>query len=215
MNIKSEIRNEVFRTTLAVVACVLALSSTVFAANFTSSLALPPGGNPPALVNEGVTYQEKSGGFWADAIGVDDGYCIGNDCITSWPWEPEPATCQIDTKIRQGNYPWPAGTDPGGSSPVGNGCTLSASEVAEGWILSAWDHCSWVASRDCAGPSWCKFTKLTCSGSVVVVPGTLYRGSPYAQQGGGAGGSGGGELINNDPYAGGTSGSGGVDVVNQ
>ncbi len=191
MNRKGEMKNEVFRTALAVVACVLALSSTVFAANFTNSLALPPSGNPPALVNEGLTYQEKSGDFWADAIGVDDGYCIGNDCITSWPWEAEPATCQVDTLIRQGSR-GQAGLDPGGSSPVGSGCTLSASEVAEGWIVSAWDHCSWVHSRDCAGPSWCKFTKLTCSGAVTVTPGTLYRGSPYAQQGGGDGGGGGG-----------------------
>jgi hypothetical protein len=187
--------SNIFRTIFAILVSVLVLGTSVFAANYSNSLGLPPAGNPPSLVDESATYQEKAGGFWADAIGASDGFCIGNDCITTWPWSGTPATCQIDTLIKQGTR-GQSGRDPGDRTPVGSGCTLSAAETNAGWILSAWGHCSWVSSADCAGPSWCKFTKLTCSGSVDVTPGTLYRGTPYYTQGyyeGGYGGDGGGD----------------------
>lgn len=45
----------------------------------------PPGNNISAPINVGSGLQTKAGDFWANAIGTDAGYCIGVDCITSWP----------------------------------------------------------------------------------------------------------------------------------
>ncbi len=75
-----------FRTAFAVFACLLILATTAYAANYSNSASVPPGGNPPALVDLSATYAEKTGGFWADSIGTTNGFCIGASCITSWPW---------------------------------------------------------------------------------------------------------------------------------
>jgi hypothetical protein len=164
--------DSLLRTTLTVFLSLLLLGTSAFAANYSNSLSLPPAGNPPSLIDSSLTYQEKKGGFWADAIGATDGFCIGNSCITEWPWVGQPATCQYDVMIKQGQVP-------GGSTPVGSGCTLSSAEVAAGWIVQSWDLCSWVHSADCAGWKYCTYSRLSCTGSVVVTPGTLYRASPY------------------------------------
>lgn len=161
------------RITITVFASLVVLSTSAFAANYSHSLSLPPGGNPPALVDSSLTYQEKKGGFWADAIGATDGFCIGNSCITEWPWVGQPASCKLDVMIKQNQ-------DPGDRTPVGSGCVLSSAEVNAGWVPMSWGHCSWVSSRDCAGPTFCSYSKLTCTGSVVVSPGTIWRTSPYA-----------------------------------
>lgn len=161
------------RTALTIFLSLLILGTSAYAANYSHSLALPPGGNPPSLVDSSLTYHEKKGGFWADAVGATDGFCIGNSCITEWPWIGQPATCKYDVMIKQNQ-------DPGGASPVGNGCTLSSAEIAAGWIVQSWDHCSWVSSRDCAGWKYCTYSRLSCTGSVAVTPGTLWRTSPYA-----------------------------------
>lgn len=163
---------EILRGALTVFLSLLILGTTAFAANYSNSLALPPGGNPPALIDSSATYHEKKGGFWADAIGTTDGFCIGESCITEWTWVGQPATCSYNTMIKQNQ-------SPGGSSPVGSGCTLSAAEIAAGWIVQSWDYCSWVHSADCAGPKYCTYARLSCTGSVVVTPGTLWRTSPY------------------------------------
>lgn len=164
---------ELLRGTLTVFLSLLVLGSSAFAANYSNSLSLPPAGNPPALINSSATYDEKKGGFWADAIGTTDGFCIGESCITEWTWVGQPATCSYNTMIKQNQ-------NPGGGTPVGSGCTLSASEIAAGWIVQSWDLCSWVHSADCAGWKYCTYSRLTCTGSVVVSPGTLWRASPYA-----------------------------------
>ena len=172
---------DLLRIALAIVLSLLILAPASFAADYSNATALPPGGNPPPLIDTSATTQTKAGSFWADAIGATDSFCIGASCVTSWPWTPSPATCQLDTMIKQGSV-GQSGRDPGDRSPVGSGCVLSAAEIAAGWIPMSWDHCSWVSSADCAGWTYCKFSRLSCTGSVLVTPGTVYRGTPYYTQ---------------------------------
>ncbi|MBY0539112.1 hypothetical protein K2P56_01590 [Patescibacteria group bacterium] len=169
----SQKTGSILRNTLTVFLSLLVLGTSAFAANYSNSLALPPGGNPPALIDSSLTYQEKKGSFWADAIGATDGFCIGESCITEWSWIAQPATCSLNIMVKQNQ-------DPGDRTPVGVGCVLSAAEISAGWIPMSWAHCSWVSSADCAGWKYCTYSRLSCTGSVVVSPGTIWRTSPFA-----------------------------------
>ncbi|MES2668177.1 MAG: hypothetical protein V4644_00585 [Patescibacteria group bacterium] len=75
-------------------AAVFAVGSITFAQTFTQPTSAPPGGNVAAPVNVGGTFQEKVGALWARSMGTDDGYCIGDDCITQWPRDTL-SSCQL------------------------------------------------------------------------------------------------------------------------
>lgn len=140
----------------------------VSAANFAEPASNPPAGNVNAPLNVGSTDQTKTGDFWADAVGSNDGYCIGESCITEWPAGSTGTPCHLETKkIRNQN--------PNSSPNVGAGCTLQSADIAAGWIVGSWDHCSGVHDRDCSGPQYCSFTRLVCGGAVTIAPGTLTR----------------------------------------
>ena len=71
---------------LTVFIAVFAVSGVALAqSTFTQPASAPPGGNVSAPVNVGTTFQQKLGQFWAKSMGPDDGYCIGDSCITEWP----------------------------------------------------------------------------------------------------------------------------------
>lgn len=160
--------SKLLRDTFVVFFTLLIATSVSLAANFSEPGSTPPAGNATTPINVGSDSQVKTGDFWADSVGSNDGYCIGADCITDWPASVNGSTCHIETrKVRD--------QDPNSSYTVGVGCTLSAADVAAGWIVSGWDHCTSVRDRDCAGPSHCDFTRLVCDGAVTIVPGTVTR----------------------------------------
>lgn len=69
--------------------------------SFTQPASAPPGGNVSAPVNVGAAFQQKVGQLWAKSMGTDDGYCIGDSCITAWPTAADPlASCQICVSIK-------------------------------------------------------------------------------------------------------------------
>ncbi len=156
------------RDTLVVLFSFLIFASISLGADFSDPQSSPPSDNVATPINVGSDSQVKTGDFWANSVGSNDGYCIGADCITDWPAGVNGSTCHIETrKVRD--------QDPNSSYTVGVGCTLSAADVAAGWIVSGWDHCTSVRDRDCAGPSHCDFTRLVCDGAVTIVPGTITR----------------------------------------
>lgn len=157
-----------FRDITVVVAAFLLIFGGVSAANFSEPGTNPPVGNVNAPLNVGSPDQTKTGDFWADSIGSNDGYCIGESCINSWPAGSTGSPCHLETKKIQNQ-------DPQSSYTVGIGCTVSSADAAAGWIVGSWDHCTSVRSRDCSGPQYCSFTRLVCGGSVTIAPGTVTR----------------------------------------
>lgn len=84
---------------LTVFIAIFAVSGVAFAQSaFTQPASAPPGGNVSAPVNVGTVFQQKLGQFWAKSMGTDDGYCIGDSCITEWPTNPI-ANCQMCVSI--------------------------------------------------------------------------------------------------------------------
>jgi hypothetical protein len=158
----------ILRDVSVVIIGMFILGTFAFAANFSDPISTPPAGNTAVPLNVGSADQTKSGDFWADSVGSNDGYCLGEDCITSWPAGVTGSTCHIETRKVQNQ-------DPQSSYTVGIGCTVSAADVANGWIVSDWDHCTGVHSRDCSGPEYCAFMRLVCDGSVTIAPGTITR----------------------------------------
>ncbi len=138
------------------------------AANFADPASTPPAGNVAVPLNVGSSDQTKLGDFWASSIGSNNGYCIGESCITDWPSGSAGSTCHLETKKVTEQ-------DPQSSTVVGSGCTVSASDTAAGWIVGSWDHCSGVSDRDCYGPKYCTFTRLVCTGAVIIAPGVISR----------------------------------------
>lgn len=68
----------------AVVIVVLILITVSYAQTWNSAPGNPPSNNAPAPINVSAIGQAKSGNFTANVIGAN-GFCLGNDCITSWP----------------------------------------------------------------------------------------------------------------------------------
>ena len=156
------------RDTAVAVLGFLLVFGFVSAANFAEPVSSPPAGNTNAPLNVGSTDQTKTGDFWADSVGSNDGYCIGENCITEWPAGSTGSPCHLETKKIQNQ-------DPQSSYTVGSGCTVSSADAAAGWIVGSWDHCSGVSDRDCSGPQYCSFTRLVCGGAVTISPGTVSR----------------------------------------
>jgi hypothetical protein len=162
------------RLVLGVLVCASVVAGVAYAASMTEPTTNPPTGNVAPPVNVGVEYQEKTGDFWADAIGSTDGFCIGASCITAWPAGATGSSCQLNTMIREDHNP----------STMGANCNLSAQEVAGGWTLVSWDNCSTVRSADCSGPSYCVYQQVSCTGNIMVEPGIVTQENyvpPYAQ----------------------------------
>ena len=156
------------RDATIVILSLLLVVSVAGAANFAEPASTPPTGNTNVPLNVGLTDQTKAGDFWAASVGTNDGYCLGASCISAWPAGVTPSLCHIETTKVENQ-------DPASTYTVGSGCTLSAADVAAGWIVGSWDHCSGVSDRDCAGPKYCSYTRVVCSGAVTIGPGTVTR----------------------------------------
>lgn len=169
MKIKTLISTQTFlRDATVAIVGFLMVFGIVSAANFAEPGTNPPSGNTNAPLNVGSTDQTKTGDFWADSVGSNDGYCIGTSCITEWPAGSTGSPCHLETKKIQNQ-------DPQSSYVVGSGCTYHLAPASEGWIVGSWDHCTSVRDRDCSGPQYCTYTRVVCGGSVTITPGTLTR----------------------------------------
>lgn len=94
-----KILGAVQRPLLTAFIAVFVVGGVAFAqTSFTQPASAPPGGNVSAPVNVGSTFQQKIGQLWAKSMGTDDGYCIGDSCITAWPVNPI-ASCQMCVSI--------------------------------------------------------------------------------------------------------------------
>lgn len=164
--------------------------------SFTQPASAPPGGNVSAPVNVGAAFQQKVGQLWAKSMGTDDGYCIGDSCITAWPTNPI-ASCQMCVSVVwDGNNPsdnarGQCGGTVGGI-PVGGG--VSCVPVDQ-WTAPYRDDgddrrggCQMQWKLDCAAPY----------GDTPAPQPSTYNGSGNDEtiSGGGSGGSGGSDTLN-------------------
>jgi hypothetical protein len=132
MKIKTLVSTQTFLRDAAVaIVGFLLVFGIVSAANFAEPGTNPPSGNTNAPLNVGSTDQTKTGDFWADSVGSNDGYCIGTSCITEWPAGATGSPCHLETKKIQNQ-------DPKSSTTVGSGCTVSSADAAAGWIVGSW-----------------------------------------------------------------------------
>lgn len=79
-------RSQIWALSTLVAVIVTFSVSTVLA--WTGPTQTAPGGNTAPPINTSLTSQVKAGGFWAESIGSDSGYCIGGSCISAWPTSP-------------------------------------------------------------------------------------------------------------------------------
>lgn len=95
-----KILGAVQRPLLTAFIAVFVVGGVAFAqTSFTQPASAPPGGNVSAPVNVGSTFQQKIGQLWAKSMGTDDGYCIGDSCITAWPVNPL-TSCQMCISVK-------------------------------------------------------------------------------------------------------------------
>lgn len=123
---------------LTVFVAVFAVSGVALAQSaFTQPAAAPPGGNVSAPVNVGTTFQQKLGQFWAKSMGTDDGYCIGDSCITEWPTAGDAlASCQICVSVK---------ADVGGDNSKARQCGGTSGGIGYGGGVSCVPVDQWTA----------------------------------------------------------------------
>lgn len=142
----------------------------VIAATVSAQSILGPGGPPPFATDAPVVmdsvFQDKNGIFTGGNLYVDNSFCIGADCRTSWA-EAGAGTCKIETRRVDSNI------SPGffTTGPTGS-CYdfLTPAAKTAGWAPSGHDNCVNIGSRDCQRPSTCIFTRLVCAGAITTDP---------------------------------------------
>lgn len=165
---------------------------------FTQPASAPPGGNVSAPVNVGTAFQHKLGQLWAKSMGTDDGYCIGDSCITAWPVNPL-TSCQMCVSIR---------ADVNGDNSKARQCGGAPGGIAYGSGVSCVPIDQWTApyrddTDDRAGGCQMQW-KLDCTApygdSPAPAPST-YTGDGNSEVTSGGGGSpgGGGDTFQVEP----------------
>ncbi len=150
----------------------------VVSGSFTEPGSNPPSGNIPAPINASGADQTKSGNLWVDNVIADSlkalsELCIGTECRTAWsvPGQDFSTTCTVNRKIV-------ANPSSPGIPHASRGSTdlwqlaqecrwrISSAERDAGWMLVGFDNCPSVASRDCAGASYCQYIQLSCESGI-------------------------------------------------
>lgn len=180
------------RPLLTAFIAVFVVGGVAFAqTSFTQPATTPPGGNVAAPVNVGAAFQQKVGQLWAKSMGTDDGYCIGNSCITAWPKQDPLATCQVCVSIVADLGPGNNSKSRQCSGGYANGGTPYPGDTVTCVPIDKWTAPYRDNTDDRAGGcsvSW----KLDCTAPYgdVPIPPPPYTGGNY--DGGGVGDSGGG-----------------------
>lgn len=172
---------------------ILFFGLVAYAATFVQPSQNPPSGNAAQPLHVGVANQVKEGNVNAarlagNTLTGQNEICIGNDCRSSWPTGGTSefnGTCEIDTLlVAQAaiGLPHADGGRPTDQELAAN-CygRLTGAENNAGWTLISFDNCAAVRSRDCAGPSYCKFIKLDCGSDIVFERGSFTRANPWNQ----------------------------------